>query len=55
MLHFNGGSVLKELLTLLITPPNIPCRYHSTCSRMLEDFHEFGSTGWNNLPEAEVT
>jgi hypothetical protein len=55
MLQFNGGSMLKGLLMLLITPPHIPHRYHNTCSRMLENFHEFGSSGWSNLPEAEVT
>ncbi|XP_069701106.1 uncharacterized protein C12orf56-like [Periplaneta americana] len=54
MLQFNGGSVLKALLTLLVTPPNIPHRYYNTCSRMLEDFHEFCSSGWSNLPEAEL-
>jgi hypothetical protein len=55
MLQFNDGSVLKELLTLLVTPPNIPHMYQNTCSRMLEDFHEFGSSGCSNLPEAKVT
>jgi hypothetical protein len=46
--------VLKELLTLLLTPPNIPRSCHNICSRLLEDFHKFGSAGWSNLPEAEV-
>jgi hypothetical protein len=55
MLQFNGGHVLKDLLTLIITPSNIPHPYHNTCSRMLEDFYEFGSSGWSNLPEAKVT
>jgi len=46
--------VFKELLTLLLTPPNIPQCCRNVCSRMLEDFHQFGSSGWSNLPEAEV-
>jgi hypothetical protein len=54
LLQFNGGSVLKELLTLLLTPPNIPRCCRNVCSRMLEDFHKFGSSGCSNLPEAEV-
>jgi hypothetical protein len=54
LLQFNGGSVLKELLTLLLTPPNIPRCCHNVCSQMLEDFHKFWSSGWSNLPEAEV-
>jgi hypothetical protein len=46
--------VLKELLTLLLTPPIIPHCCHNVCSRLLEDFHKFGSSGWRNLPEDEV-
>lgn len=45
---------MKELLTLLLTPPNIPQCCRNVCSRTLEDFHKFGSSGWSNLPEAEV-
>ena len=45
---------MKELLTLLLTPPNIPQCCRNVCSRMLEDFHKFGSSCWSNLPEAEV-
>jgi hypothetical protein len=47
--------VLKELLTLLLAPPNIPGSCRNFCSQMLEDFHKFGSSAWSNLPEAEVT
>ena len=45
---------MKELLTLLLTPPNIPQCCRNVCSRMLENFHKFGSSSWSNLPEAEV-
>jgi hypothetical protein len=55
MLQFNRGTELKGLLTLLLTPPNIPPRHRTVCCRMLEDFREFSSAGWTNLPEAEVT
>jgi hypothetical protein len=55
MLQFNRGAVLKGLLTLLVTPPSIPARHRTVCCRMLEDFREFGSVGWTNLPEAEVS
>ncbi|XP_021921008.1 uncharacterized protein C12orf56-like [Zootermopsis nevadensis] len=54
MLQFDGGSALQELLALLVTPPSIPHAYRNACSRMLEDFHEFGSSGRSNLPEAEL-
>ena len=54
MFLFNSGSMLKRLLLLMVIPPHIPLPYHNTCSHMLEDFHEFSSSGWNNLPEAEV-
>jgi hypothetical protein len=46
--------VLKDLLTVLLTPPNIPQCCRNVCSRTLEDFHKFGSSGWSNLPEAEL-
>jgi len=46
--------VLKELLTLLLTPPSTPQCCRNVCSGVLEDFHKFGSSGWSNLPEAEV-
>lgn len=55
MLQFNRGAVLKGILTLLVTPPSIPNRHRTVCCRMLEDFREFGSAGWTNLPEAEVS
>ncbi|KAJ9577471.1 hypothetical protein L9F63_005972, partial [Diploptera punctata] len=54
MFLFNSGSMLKRLLLLMVMPPHIPLRYRNTCSHMLEDFHEFSSSGWSNLPEAEV-
>ncbi|PNF34699.1 hypothetical protein B7P43_G05481 [Cryptotermes secundus] len=54
MLQFNRGAVLKRLLTLLVTPPSIPNRHRTVCCHMLEDFREFGSGGWTNLPEAEL-
>jgi tRNA U54 and U55 pseudouridine synthase Pus10 len=54
MLQFNRGAMLKGLLTLLVSPPNIPPRHCTVCCRMLEDFSEFGSAGWTNLPEAQV-
>ena len=54
MFLFNSGSLFKNLLLLMVTPPHIPLHYLNTCSHMLEDFHEFSSSGWNNLPEAEV-
>nr|CAD7400726.1 unnamed protein product [Timema poppensis] len=50
---FNGGSVIQSLMVLLVTAPQIPFKYHNTCSRMIEDFRNFSSFVWNKLPEAE--
>ncbi|KAK7791519.1 hypothetical protein R5R35_008684 [Gryllus longicercus] len=51
MLHFRNGTLIKQLLSILVTSPCIPSKFYNTCSRMLEDFNEFSTYAWKNLPE----
>ncbi|XP_068081885.1 uncharacterized protein C12orf56 [Anabrus simplex] len=45
---------IRKLVAVIVAPPWLEGLFLNTCTRMLEDFTEFSSSAWKNLPEAEL-
>uniref|UniRef100_T1IMU9 Uncharacterized protein n=1 Tax=Strigamia maritima TaxID=126957 RepID=T1IMU9_STRMM len=44
---------INDIIEITLTIPKLPTQYLNTTKRMLNDYCEFSSNVWNNLPEAE--
>ncbi|XP_066977604.1 uncharacterized protein C12orf56-like [Macrobrachium rosenbergii] len=53
-LQQDKNDCLKDLITEVITVPEVPAVYNFTCTRWLTDFRELASNAWENLPESEL-